>query len=248
MKSRDNLNTKDGYQEIINNNQRFIQKREVKIKKLKEDERKGIQSFPKPNTEILKSTYITIVNYRCDNLAAQYSLGENLSTIEEDFITILTFVNENNILVSYANLNMLLCIGSMLKVNDSEFGKLVDTSERYLRQSNEEDYLIDFLIKSRNPHRELSESFILKKPYGQLKEIIDLSEKDKKQASILLKNYIEKTWFKELIEVETHKSKFNIHTGYWSWEAGAIAKILNLDDSSLKNQQYYPYDMVHWKG
>ncbi|MDD7379168.1 MAG: DUF1911 domain-containing protein [Lachnospiraceae bacterium] len=35
--------------------------------------------------------------------------------------------------------------------------------------------------------------------------------------------------------------------GYWSFEAGAIAKILNLDDSSLKDVPYYPYDLVHYK-
>lgn len=27
----------------------------------------------------------------------------------------------------------------------------------------------------------------------------------------------------------------------------AIAKILNLDDSSLKDVAYYPYDLVHYK-
>jgi hypothetical protein len=45
-----------------------------------------------------------------------------------------------------------------------------------------------------------------------------------------------------------HKSKWNIHFGYWSFESGALVKILGLDDNSLKNQQYYPYDMVHWGG
>ncbi len=30
-------------------------------------------------------------------------------------------------------------------------------------------------------------------------------------------------------------------------ESGAIAKILKLDDSSLKNTLYYPYDMVHYQ-
>ena len=34
--------------------------------------------------------------------------------------------------------------------------------------------------------------------------------------------------------------------GYWSFESGALVKILGLDDSSLKEVQYYPYDMVHW--
>ena len=37
-----------------------------------------------------------------------------------------------------------------------------------------------------------------------------------------------------------------IHDGYWSFESGALVKVLGLDDSSLKGLPYYPYDMVHW--
>ena len=33
----------------------------------------------------------------------------------------------------------------------------------------------------------------------------------------------------------------------WSFEAGAIAKILNLDDECLKGAKYYPYDLAHFK-
>ncbi|MDR0574163.1 MAG: DUF1911 domain-containing protein [Tannerella sp.] len=43
-----------------------------------------------------------------------------------------------------------------------------------------------------------------------------------------------------------HKNGGNLHYGYWSFESGALVKILGLDDSSLKDMQYYPYDMVHW--
>lgn len=57
-----------------------------------------------------------------------------------------------------------------------------------------------------------------------------------------------KDWYNEDCGCyETHKSKQNIYYGYWSFEAGAIAKILNLDDSRLKDVPYYPYDLVHYK-
>ena len=45
----------------------------------------------------------------------------------------------------------------------------------------------------------------------------------------------------------TKMAKEKLYYGYWSFEAGAIAKILNLDDSNLKNVPYYPYDLVHYK-
>ena len=51
----------------------------------------------------------------------------------------------------------------------------------------------------------------------------------------------------QVTEDDSHKSSENVYYGYWSFEAGAIAKILNLDDSSLKDVPYYPYDLVHYK-
>ena len=44
-----------------------------------------------------------------------------------------------------------------------------------------------------------------------------------------------------------HKSDRDLYYGYWSFDAGAIAKILELDDTALKDVSYYPYDLVHYK-
>ena len=45
----------------------------------------------------------------------------------------------------------------------------------------------------------------------------------------------------------THEleNKFQ-YNGYWSFESATIAKRLCLDDSDLQNEQYYPYDLVHF--
>ena len=45
----------------------------------------------------------------------------------------------------------------------------------------------------------------------------------------------------------THEleNKFQ-YNGYWSFESAAVAKRLCLDDSDLQNEQYYPYDLVHF--
>lgn len=32
----------------------------------------------------------------------------------------------------------------------------------------------------------------------------------------------------------------------WAWETVAIVKLKGIDDSSLREQKYYPYDAVHW--
>ena len=73
-----------------------------------------------------------------------------------------------------------------------------------------------------------------------MKELV--KERDK---SDLLAKYLKADWYNKEYECyEAHKSSQNIYYGYWSFEAGAIAKILNLDDSNLKNMPYYPYDLV----
>ncbi len=37
------------------------------------------------------------------------------------------------------------------------------------------------------------------------------------------------------------------YVGYWSFETAAIVKILGLDDTSLKGNNHYPYDLAHYK-
>ena len=36
------------------------------------------------------------------------------------------------------------------------------------------------------------------------------------------------------------------YVGLWSHEAGAVSKLLDLDDTKLVNSIHYPYDMVHF--
>jgi len=43
--------------------------------------------------------------------------------------------------------------------------------------------------------------------------------------------YVEKEWIK----------------GHNDFEAAALAKILGLDDSALKDNNHYPYDLAHYK-
>ena len=62
-----------------------------------------------------------------------------------------------------------------------------------------------------------------------------------------MKLYLDK-WYrlhKDDSWYENHK-KEGSYKGYWSWEAGAVTKILGLDDNGYANHPNYPYDMVHW--
>lgn len=66
----------------------------------------------------------------------------------------------------------------------------------------------------------------------------------------MLKKYLAEQWYEihsECAWYNSHNSKQNTYYGYWAYEAGAISKILKLNDEELKEQQYYPYDLVHFQ-
>lgn len=73
-----------------------------------------------------------------------------------------------------------------------------------------------------------------------------LVEKVAADAVERLKDYLDNQWYgihKECAWYGSHKTE--LYYGYWSFEAGAVVKILGLDDAALRDQKYYPYDLVH---
>ncbi|EHD5683104.1 DUF1911 domain-containing protein, partial [Listeria monocytogenes] len=85
--------------------------------------------------------------------------------------------------------------------------------------------------------------------FKTLQELVQLD--DKEEMINKLKYYLENEWYKIYDDTgwyESHDYHEKIYSGYWSWESGAIAKILQLNDNDLKNLPYYPYDLVHYKG
>ena len=41
-----------------------------------------------------------------------------------------------------------------------------------------------------------------------------------------------------------HKRNIDNYVGYWSFEAGAICKIMGLNPEDFKGENYFPYDLV----
>ncbi len=87
----------------------------------------------------------------------------------------------------------------------------------------------------------------MKAPYPELRPIIE----DGDHANVnALKNYLEEKWYKAhsgLIWHNTHSPDSPYpYLGYWSFESAALVKMFNLDDSSLIDVPYYPYDFAHF--
>ncbi|AWL79256.1 PoNi-like cognate immunity protein [Capnocytophaga canimorsus] len=256
---RDLLNTIEGYEEIIQFDNQAIKKLKEKIADLLICEEKGIQKFPLPNLEVIKNTKGTIINYYLNLIFAKYSAGYDISEIKTDFLHLLTITDElwqEKSLTEftyqksepyygtdeYELVLNLISLGILLNCNDKEFEKIIKIRDKVPTKNILLDFFLSFKDK-RNIHKEQSKG----NTYKGLNELI--LKNDVSSLINDLKIYLSKSWYKERSYAgwhNSHKSKHNIYTGYWSFESGALVKILGLDDTLLKDQKYYPYDMVHW--
>ena len=131
-----------------------------------------------------------------------------------------------------------------------------DTDEQNIRilssmidNENVNDALYDFLIKYRLTDWErCSDTVLFPVPYQSTLSIISSNNQSKELSIQKLEKYLKKEWYRGHSDCAWHDDhKYGIrHDGYWSFESGALVKVLGLDDTSLKGLPYYPYDMVHW--
>lgn len=250
MEARDKLSTKENFLSLIGLQTEFIDDCKKDIQNLKDSEGKGIQLYSLPNIEVIQNKYETILMYEYDNLLATYSMGENIDKILPLYKEIVSFMDiawkKDNGYILMVNM---LSIGILLDVEDTIFNKLA----MIVQKDKPNDFLINYLLHhickiDVSPN---TDNFLFPRPYAVTKEIILFAEKDKMSSVKRLKKYLSQEWYRGHSDCGWHNiHKINVfaHSGYWSFESGALVKVLGLDDSSLKGLPYYPYDMVHWNG
>ena len=177
-----------------------------------------------------------ILRLKLGIIIAKYSQGDNIEDLKSSFvqifkewITIFFSLNAYN-----ENLKM-ISLGILFNIEQD----LLLLVKKKLIENNINDWLYDFLLNDKKENTPL----LFSQRFHSLKETVDNTNKDNS-----LEKYLKEEWYNKDCEVfEAHKSIQRIYYGYWSFEAGAVAKILQLDDSSLKDVPYYPYDLVHYK-
>ena len=192
----------------------------------------------------VRSSYISISMFAFDKVCAQYSRGDSIDDINE---TILKYI----------------CYGIKSWEETSGFEKLYNILSLSVLVGIEEDLLLKIKakIKGESVHDAIvdkminyldstwvieNESVKYPKRYTLLNDVIEGKDNEEKYA--LLVKYLHK-WYglsSDTAWHDSHKSKHDTYNGYWCFEAGAIAKILKIDDSGLKEEKYYPYDLVHY--
>lgn len=142
----------------------------------------------------------------------------------------------------YDQMIWMLSLGILCDLEVEDFKRIVAVIQR----GGATDTLIKTLVNYRLPGAMTGSSYIQKSPYESLNLLVIGQDK---QLSFI-KQYLDKKWYqghKAAPWYDSHKrTKVNTYFGYWAWEVGALVKIYNIDDSSLNNQQYYPFRAVHW--
>jgi len=179
--------------------------------------------------------------------ATKYSRGDSVATLlEEGQETFMHFVYSWEVGdFMYNQVLNAISIGILMEADQFYFEQIASM----MKQDKFEDYVISYLLAYKVPTHPVSTRFCFPKDQN-LQRIKEITQLPKLQAQASLKQYLEQDWYtKKNLEEDynAHKRNDNSYIGYWSFESGAITKIMGLDDNSFKNNEYYPYDLVHWK-
>ena len=140
----------------------------------------------------------------------------------------------------YYNKNLImLSLAVLFNVEKEQMKRILDL----FKNAGVEDWIFEFMLNAVLGYGTSEKiPLMFQKDYTTLKQVA-FSDK----PIPLLKKYLLKEWYNiDCGFYEAHKSSQKIYYGYWSFEAGAFAKILQLDDKNLKEIPYYPYDRIHF--
>lgn len=243
---RDHLCSEEKRRKSIEFHKEFFVENKENISSIEEDDRNGIQRAPKDNKSRIEGRYEMSFGYRLDDILARYSLGDDIHTIEEDFLYALDDLEHTETRkVGYLSLLWMVSLGILLETDKQNMLRISKIIER----KNMNDFVIDFLLCASDiGYDRITNVFYKEIPYSNTREIIELAQMDQQEASKRLQIYMEKEWFQGHYDYEwknAHKEPG--YVGFWSFETAAIAKILELDDESLRNNNHYPYDLAHYK-
>lgn len=172
-------------------------------------------------------------------IIAKYSKGEKLDILREEYLELIKEWKEVWQEDYYNKALKMISLGVLFDVGKD----ILDVIELMLKGSNINDWLFDFLLKgSEDKTIEKEKQLLFPEAFSTLKQAVYAEN-----AIDLLKKYLKKEWYnKDCGCYEAHKSEQNIYYGYWSFEAGAVVKLLQVNDEELRDIQYYPYDLAHF--
>lgn len=156
------------------------------------------------------------------------------------------FLNQYTLQFHFDIMDM-LCLGVLLDIPNVYFILL----SKKIDEDKVKDFLFEFLIKHKIEDRIIisEENFKefpwYKDRFFKIKELLRFDDKEIIQKK--LKNFLENDWYNSLQDTSgynQHKKDYGNYIGYWCFVAAAIVKIKKLDDSSFRDNKYYPKDIL----
>jgi hypothetical protein len=130
---------------------------------------------------------------------------------------------------------------ALLHVETAVFARLVAAIG-----ANGQDYILEWLIGRRLPQRPATTRLLFPKTYARLRDAI---QAPRDIQSTVLQQFLA-AWYESLntvwYNIHAHRQDSAGFTGYWCWEAAAVAYGLSADDAALRPMPYYPTDLADY--
>jgi hypothetical protein len=185
-----------------------------------------------------------LLSMRLEKTIAHYSIGDDKAIVTQSLLELISGFEEiweNETGQEYEYALWIVSLAVLCDIDNDSFKRITDK----LQQQKLNDVLFSFIIRSkqeswRESTKKVANELVVK-PYNRVIALDTTAD---------IKNYLNNYWYKENSESPWHdqhkNKKVNNYFGYWAWEVAAIAKIKGIDDNSLQNQKYYPFDAANW--
>ncbi len=171
-------------------------------------------------------------------IIAKYSRGDDIEDIKQDLEDMTDMFCKSWDGGIYEFNLWFASLAYLLGLDSTKLARI----KKKLMESDTYDYLIDYVLTGAECKFDNSRvSF----PRSYKKLVKSINENDRDALLKYLRGWYkgsqESSWY------DTHKITDDaLYYGYWCFESGAVAKRLGLADDDLQNEQYYPYDLVHF--
>lgn len=255
------IKSNEFYQKIIDRNNEFIKEN----KKLLDE----IKNNPEMKTQ---SSILAYFIWHLNNIIASYSKGDTKDELQKQFSETIVVMEkvwnkkatkvfhgrqqeeyDQYRLQPHINMLQMLSLAVLLDVPEDEFNILVTLIDR----DNIKDFLIEFIISSKIKNRKpLTEEgynryLIIPQLYKKLVDIANTESKSEAESKI--KDFLKKYWIKipkknalnlNLKDIPNYEVSSGF-VGLWAFEVAAIVKIKQLNDSSFKDNVFYPENLFN---
>jgi len=207
------------------------------------------------HAELAKPEVLLFSNFseRYALFALEYSRGQSLEMLKADLMQLVEALEQykqhpkaedfffNGEQDEYMQAVALVSLALLLHVEQDVFRRLVEAIG-----AKGQDYVLEWLIGQRLPDRPQTTQLLFPKTYARLRDAIQAPPDWQPQ---LLRAFLA-NWYESLdtvwYNIHAHRPDAAGFTGYWCWEAAAVAYALGLDDTPLRAMRYYPTDLADY--